>query len=178
MPNDAKQSKEPELNIRLAAPEDFPEVLEIAWESLKENAFISPSLHKLAQEIWAALHKHHGICGVIGPSSGEIQGYALLRIGTVWYSDTPLVEEKAIFIHPKYRNAKGGRAKKLCEFSKRVADKLELPLIIGVLSNFRTAAKIRMYERVFGPASGAYFLYNARTGQPQVQADQQQVMEH
>ena len=82
----------------------------------------------------------------------------------MWYSDTPVVEEKAIFIHPDYRSAKGGRATRLCEFSKKVSDTLGIPLIIGVLSNNRTQAKVRMYERQFGKPSGAFFLYGARTG--------------
>jgi GNAT superfamily N-acetyltransferase len=88
----------------------------------------------------------------------------LLRIGSMWYSDHEVLEEKAIFIHPDYRNAKGGRARRLCEFSKQVADALGVPLIIGVLSNHRTKAKVRLYERQFGEPSGAFFLYNARTG--------------
>lgn len=82
----------------------------------------------------------------------------------MWYSDTPVLEEKAIFIHPNYRSAKGGRARRLCEFSKKASDQLEIPLIIGVLSNHRTEAKVRLYERQFGRPSGAFFLYNARTG--------------
>jgi len=43
----------------------------------------------------------------------------LLRIGTMWYSDERVLEEKAIFIHPDFRSAKGGRARQLCEFSKK-----------------------------------------------------------
>jgi GNAT superfamily N-acetyltransferase len=88
----------------------------------------------------------------------------LLRIGQMWYSDTLVVEERAVFTHPEYRSAKGGRARKLCEFSKKVADDLGIPLIIGVLSNHRTEAKVRLYERQFGKPSGAFFLYGARTG--------------
>jgi hypothetical protein len=40
-----------------------------------------------------------------------------------------------------------------------------MPLLIGVLSNSRTEAKIRLYKRHFGEPAGAYFLYNARTGE-------------
>jgi hypothetical protein len=39
-----------------------------------------------------------------------------------------------------------------------------IPLAIGVMSNTRTEAKIRLYERVFGAPAGVYFLYNAKTG--------------
>jgi hypothetical protein len=69
-----------------------------------------------------------------------------------------------VFVHPDYRAAKGGRARKLVEFAKKVSEKLEMPLMIGVLSNSRTDAKTRLYERQFGNPAGAFFLYGMKTG--------------
>jgi hypothetical protein len=153
------------LQIRLATPEDMDEIMQLAHLATDENGFLQPNMGKLAAEIWPALHQDHGLVGIIGRPGGIIEGVVLLRIGLMWYSDQAVVEEKAIFIHPAYRSAKGGRARQLCEFSKRVADTLGIPLMIGVLSNHRTAAKIRMYERQFGPPAGAFFLYGAKTGE-------------
>jgi hypothetical protein len=153
-----------DLKIRVATPEDMDEIMALAMSACEENGFLNPNPQKLAAEIWPALHQDHGICAVIGKPGGKIEGLVLLRIGNMWYSDSLVVEEKAIFIYPEFRSAKGGRAKQLCEFSKKVADTLGIPLIIGVLSNSRTAAKVRMYERQFGPPSGAFFLYGAQTG--------------
>lgn len=153
-----------ELKIRVAVPDDLDEIMQIAMMACEENGFLNPNPGKLAAEIWPALHQDHGICAVIGKPGGKIEGLVLLRIGHMWYSDTTIVEEKAIFIHPDFRAAKGGRAKRLCEFSKQVADSLGIPLIIGVLSNSRTEAKVRMYERQFGAPAGAFFLYGAKTG--------------
>jgi hypothetical protein len=153
-----------ELHIRIGTPDDLDEMMQIAMMATEENAFLDPNPGKLAAEMWPALHQDHGIVGIIGPEDGMIQGAVLLRIGNMWYSDAPVVEEKAIFIHPDYRSAKGGRAKQLCDFSKKVSDSLGIPLIIGVLSNSRTEAKVRMYERQFGKPSGAFFLYGAKTG--------------
>jgi hypothetical protein len=82
----------------------------------------------------------------------------------MWYSHALVIEEKAIFVHPDHRDAKSGHARKLCQFSKKVSDELKMPLVIGVLSNERTAAKVRMYEREFGKPNGAYWLHNAATG--------------
>lgn len=157
--------KNEDLHIRVGTPEDLDEMMQIAMMATDENAFLDPNPGKLAAEIWPALHQDHGIVGIIGPKDGMIQGAVLLRIGHMWYSDAAVVEEKAIFIHPEYRSAKGGRAKRLCEFSKKVADTLGIPLIIGVLSNSRTEAKVRLYERQFGKPSGAFFLYGAKTGE-------------
>lgn len=152
------------LKVRIAVPEDLDEIMHIAMMACEENGFLHPNPAKLAAEIWPALHQDHGICAVIGKPGGKVEGLVLLRIGHMWYSDTMIVEEKAIFIHPEFRAAKGGRAKRLCEFSKQVADNLGIPLIIGVLSNSRTEAKVRMYERQFGAPAGAFFLYGAKTG--------------
>ena len=153
-----------ELKIRIATPEDMDEIMALAMSACEENGFLTPDPELLASEIWPALVRNHGICAVIGKPGGKIEGLVLLRIGNMWYSRTKVVEEKAIFIYPEFRSAKGGRAKQLCEFSKKTADSLGMPLIIGVLSNSRTKAKVRMYERQFGPPAGAFFLYGAETG--------------
>jgi hypothetical protein len=79
----------------------------------------------------------------------------------MWYSNQDVLEERVIFIPPEFRNAKGGRATRLCEFSKKAAEDLGIPLLIGVMSSVRTEAKVKMYERQFGKPSGAVFLYNA-----------------
>lgn len=164
MSKDLNMSDSSELRIRIGVPEDLDEIMKLAMSATEENGFLNPNPARLAAEIWPALHQNGGIVGIIGKPQGKIEGLVLLRIGQMWYSDTLIVEEKAIFIYPEFRSAKGGRAKKLCEFSKQVADKLGIPLIIGVLSNSRTEAKVRMYERQFGPPSGAFFLYGATTG--------------
>lgn len=154
-----------DLRIRIATVADLDEIMKIAVMGSDENGFLHASAPKMAQEIWPALNQDHGICAVIGKPGGCIEGAVLLRIGAMWYSEAIVVEEKAIFVHPAYRLAKGGRAKQLCEFSKRVADALQIPLIIGVLSSHRTQGKIRMYERQFGTPVGALFLYGAQTGE-------------
>lgn len=152
------------LQIRLATTADMDEVMRLAVTACEENGFLNASAGALAKEIWPALAQDHGLCPVIGPPGGEIQGLALLRIGSMWYApETTVLEEKAIFVYSKFRSAKGGRAARLCEYTKRVADTLNLSLIIGVLSNTRTAGKVRMYTRIFGEPAGAFFLYNART---------------
>lgn len=153
-----------ELTIRIATTKDVHEVMQLALSACDENGFVNPNPVKLLNDIWPALEQKGGLVGAIGKPNGIIEGVILLRIGAMWYSDDIVLEEKAIFIHPDHRSAKGGRARRLCEFSKQVADGLGIPLIIGVLSNHRTEAKVRMYTRMFGEPSGAFFLYRAKTG--------------
>ena len=86
------------LKIRIATTEDMEEIMVLAMTACEENGFLNPNPAKLAAEIWPALVQHNGICGVIGQPDVKIDGLVLLRIGTKWYSDAQLVEEKAIFI--------------------------------------------------------------------------------
>jgi hypothetical protein len=160
-----------EIAIRIGTPNDVDDVMELAMQACDENAFVQPNPKRLLEDIWPALNLDRGLLGIIGEEGGKPQGVVLLRIGKMWYSDQDVVEEKAIFIHPEYRSAKGGRARKLCEFSKKIADGLEIPLIIGVLSNSRTEGKIRLYERQFGKPTGAFFLYGAKSGFLKEQSD-------
>ena len=153
-----------DFGVRVGEPKDVHPMMDLAMQACDENGFVDPNPQKLLAEIWTALNLEDGLVGIIQDESDKLEGAILLRIGTMWYSDTPVLEERAIFIHPNYRSAKGGRARRLCEFSKKTADTLGLPLIIGVLSNHRTEAKVRLYERQFGKPSGAFFLYNAQTG--------------
>lgn len=151
------------LQIRLGTPDDVHEVMKLAIAAVEENAFLDATAVRLLQEVWPALNLDKGLIGLIGPPSGEIEGMLVLRIGTLYYSEMLCIEEKVCYVKPEFRSARGGRARKLCEFGKSVSDTLKLPLSIGVLSNSRTAAKTRLYERIFGPQAGAFFLYGAET---------------
>ena len=154
-----------EISVREGVAEDFNELMRLAVDATRENAFVEPDIEMLAQHMYAALTKQMGVAGVIGGGPGEkLEGMIILRIGNMWYSQEPILDEKAIYVAPEFRSAKGGRARKLAEWAKDVSKNLGIPLAIGVLSNSRTEAKIRLYERVFGAPAGVYFLYNAKTG--------------
>lgn len=154
----------PDCNVRVGTPEDLEGMMAIAMAAAHENGFVDPEPLRLLEHIYPALCLDRGVVGIIGEPGERIEGAILLRLGPTWYSDSPILDEKAIFVDPEFRAAKGGRAKRLAEFAKMYSEKLDIPLSIGVLSNARTAAKIRLYERIFGPPAGVYFLYNARTG--------------
>ena len=150
-------SKDPDLIVRIGTLDDLDPMMELALMGAAENGISISSPRKVLEEVYPALARKGGLMGVVGPRGGKPQGGVLLRIVEPWYTDTEVLEERAIFIHPDHRSAKGGRAARLCEFSIKVSDELGLPLMIGVLSNHRTAAKVKLYERFFGPPSGAYW---------------------
>jgi hypothetical protein len=150
---------EAKVEVRCAIPDEVDEVMRLALAGCEENAFVPYETDLVLQDVWAALNLQAGLVGAIGPVGGRLEGAVLLRVGTVWYSRSPTIEERAIYVDPEFRQAKGGRAARLFEFSHYIADSLGLPLTIGVLSDERTAAKIRMYSRSMGPQDGAYWVY-------------------
>lgn len=159
MPDDSGQVTRTRPHVRIATPAEVDEVMKLALMGCAENEFLPHNPVKVLQDVWAALNMDQGIIGAIGPVGGELEGAVLLRIGQIWYSDSPHIEERAIFVHPAYRSARGGRAARLAEFSMDVADQLGMPLTIGVLSNHRTEAKVRLYRRTLGEPAGAYWVY-------------------
>lgn len=152
------------LIMRVGTEYDLEEVMKLSIMAAEENGCMDVSKELLLQVVWPALTLNKAICGVIGADHGFIEGMVVLTIGNLYYSPKPCVEEKVVYVHPKFRSAKGGRARKLCEFSKKVADTLDMPLMIGVCSSHRTQGKVKMYERIFGPPAGAYWLYRTTTG--------------
>ena len=147
--------------VRVGTPDDIHPMMDVALMATAENGLIKPDTNKLLENIWAALNLDNGIVGIIGEPGGLVEAALLMRIGPLWYGDdeSPVLEEKALFTHPQYRSAKGGRASRLLEFGKDVANQTGLPLVIGVLSMQRAASKVRLYHRHFGEPVGAYWVY-------------------
>jgi hypothetical protein len=153
-----------DIEVRAGTPDDIHPMITLALAACAENGLTNPNPIKLLSEIWVALTRERGIVGIIGEPGKPIEAAILLRIEPLWYSDEPSIIERAIFVHPDFRAAKGGRASKLCDFAKNVQEQLAFPLLIGVLSSQRTEAKVRLYERKFGDAAGAYWIVGASTG--------------
>lgn len=153
-----------EVKVRVGTPDDLDAIMDLAIKVAKENGVFEPNLYKVLGEIWPALHWHHGIVGVIGEPGFPLEGFALLRIGQQWYNTTDILEERVVYVAPKFRSAKGGRARKLYEFCKQTADGLGLPLLVGVFSSTRTQGKVRLLGRMFGQEAGAFWWYGPKTG--------------
>ena len=154
-----------DIYVREAKPEDFEEIMRLSFAAASENALSEPDIGLLKSEVLDGITRNGGVIGVIGGDAGsKLEGMIILKISSMWYNMEPIIQDNAIFVDPDFRSAKGGRARKLAEWAKLTSEKLGIPLAIGVLSNSRTEAKIRLFERVFGPPAGVYFLHNAKTG--------------
>ena len=155
---------ENEITVRTGTPEDVIPMMDLYLAACEENGLSRPNPEKLLSEIWSSLNFNHGIVGIIGEQGKPLEAAILLRVESLWYTDDLSLVERAIFVAPDFRQAKGGRAARLCEFAKSAAERLSVPLVIGILSNQRTEAKRRLYERSFGPASGHYWIVGGKTG--------------
>jgi hypothetical protein len=150
-------------HVRVATKDDFFGIIELSRMVHDENGLFDFNEVKVAEAIWLQIEKKNGIIGVIG-TKDKLEGIVVLRLSTYWYSNSQFLEEMFVFVHPDFRKAKDSRAQKLLEFAKKVSSELEMPLMIGVLSNTRTSAKVSLYERNFGEPAGAFFLWGAKTG--------------
>lgn len=153
--------------VRRAVAADYDGVWELFRLLHAENALLSmskPKIDWMLDRIFRAdqLPQNdlglRGYMGVIGPLGGQLEGFILLTISSFWYSDDIILEEYANFVHPDYR--KSNHAKTLVSYAKYLADRISVPLLIGIISNTRTAAKVRLYRRQL-PEAGAFFVYNS-----------------
>lgn len=143
--------------VRLATPQDEEEILGICHRLHAENGLMPLCDRKMREVLNEAFEAKGGIIGVIG-APGKIEGCILLRIGQMWYSDEWCLDELFNFVLPEYRRSRN--ALELVEFAKTCAERLHIPLFIGIISNERTASKVKLYERRLKKPAGAFFIYN------------------
>ena len=144
--------------VRIADRKDEEELMDMCRELHRENGIFPMNEDKVRAMLHKAFDRQGGIIGVIG-ELGKIEGIIYAMISTFWYSDTPHIEELFNFCRPQYR--KSNNAHDLIEFAKWCSDQSGMPLLIGVISNERTAAKVRLYQRRLNQPIGSFFLYNS-----------------
>mgnify|MGYP001591573191 FL=1 len=142
--------------VRKAVPDDMPELMEMCRELHIENAQFPMNEEKVVDMLQRAFNGKGAVIGVLGPT-GKIEGSILLLINSWWYTDSWCLEEIFSYVRHAYR--KSTNAKELITFGKRCSDELGIPLVIGVVSNERTRAKVGLYTRQLSEPSGAYFIY-------------------
>ncbi len=145
--------------VRKADAGDEDELVAMCHELHRENGIFTMSDDRVRAMLRHAFDRKGGIIGVIG-ERGKLQGSIYLLVTQIWYTDDYHIEELWNFVRPDYR--KSDNAKEFIAFAKRCSDEIGIPSIIGILSNDRTQAKIRLYERSLGRPAGAYFLYHPK----------------
>lgn len=145
--------------VRLAVSADAPSIYRMCQMLHEENGQASWCEDKIRGSIGGALAGKKAIIGVIGPIGAPV-AMIHLHLGSMWYSDDIHLEDRGTFVHPDHRRS--SYAKDLIDFAKDAAEKLGMPLIMGIASTKRTEQKIRLCRRRLGPPLGAYFIWNGK----------------
>ena len=142
--------------VRKATPADAPELMELCRELHAENGMFEMNESKVAAMLEKAFRQQGAIIGALGPTGG-IEGAIFMLISSFWYTNDWCLEELFNYVKPEHRRSTN--AKELINFGKRCSDELGIPLVIGVVSNERTKAKVGLYQRQLADPVGAYFLH-------------------
>lgn len=154
-------------DVRLAEPEDLSGLLELMRVACREDAQHEMDEERVLNMLRRYYDKQGAIIAVIG-EPGKPEAYLLMVLDEIWYASPGTMQllELSLFVHPDHR--KSDRAKQLMQFSKQASEGLALDLTIGVFSNSRTEAKIRLYQRQYKQV-GAYFMYRPSSAEANAQ---------
>lgn len=144
--------------VRLAQKEDEPGVLEMCRRLHTENGLFSLNEDKVKQCLQAHFHRKGAIVGVIG-MPGQLEASTCLELTTFYYTDDWHLAELWNFVDEPYRHSPNAEA--LIQFGKDCAVQMKVPLFTGIITNRRMTGKVRLYRRLLGYPTGAFFVYNA-----------------
>jgi hypothetical protein len=145
-----------DYTVRLATPKDADDIMDLLALMHEENGLFEMDYDAVRDMVMNVLSGKNGIIGVIDGEEG-LEAAVCLVIDKLWYAKTWCLNDVFNFVAPKYR--KSTRAKSLISFAKSYSDKVGIPLLMGIVSNVRTEAKIKLLERQMRKA-GAFFIYN------------------
>ena len=153
--------------VRIAKPEDSLECWRLLKAAHEDNGLFPLAPQKVNYFLMRCIHPEiiapddtgpRGVIGVIG-TPGHLEALSFMLIGGYWYTDIKTLEELLVFVDPNHRRS--NHAKALISWMKYQSDITGLPLLTGIISNKRTEAKVRLYQRLL-PTAGAFFLYNGK----------------
>lgn len=140
--------------LRPANRGDEQAVFDLCIAAWKDNGLAGLSELKVWQLIHRVIGQQHGVIA-IAPGPERIEAGVCLDAMSEWYSDDWQYWERFLFVHPAHRRA--GHEKRLFRFMQWWAQESGAPVIFGVASEKRTAAKTRLYAR-YGRPLGAMFV--------------------
>lgn len=149
-----------DASVRIAGPDDEEPIFQMCVALHTENGQHPLNLDKARQVIRKGTEARGAIIGVIGPTS-DIRGVVYLLLDPIYYSDDYQLLELFLYVRPDRRMAGLRYARALIEFAKSCADRMQMDLTIGVISNIRLKAKARLYGQLL-PKGGEFFIYSPK----------------
>lgn len=142
--------------VRIADHRDENEIMELCRRLHTENGIFTMDEGKVLSTLRKAFNRDGGVLGVIG-ERGMIEAMIYIAFGEFWYSTDTHLEEYFSYVAPEHRKSKD--ALELVQFAKWCAETSNMYLVIGIMSDHRTAGKVKLYQRVLDEPIGAFFLY-------------------
>lgn len=141
--------------VRIATPADADQIFGLC-EMIHDEIGHSPmDPDRVREHIRLATTGQDGIMGVI-EEDGRVCGCIFLALMPIWYSKDWQLVELFNFVHPDHRRS--DYAASLIAFAKGIAQQMNLMLMIGVTTNHRMEAKVRLYSRHL-PKAGEFFIF-------------------
>ena len=147
------------LTVRAGTRADEADMLALCHELHQENGLFEMEDDRVRAMLDRAYNGQGAIIGIID-GDGEIAGAICVVISSMWYRSPEHLEELFNYVRPKYRTTK--TAKALVRFAKECTDKTGLPIVIGIVTNKRLEAKVRLYRTELGLPAGAFFIYGVK----------------
>lgn len=153
---------ESKSELRIAGAAEEADLMAFCYELWEDNGqqFFSFDADKVRGLIRRSFERTGGLFAVIG-EPGKIEGGALLLLDPYYYTSDFALFEQFSYVRPAFRQTR--HAKTLVHWAMNMAENLKLLLFIGILSNTRTLAKVRLYRRMIGDPAGAYFVYRPKS---------------
>jgi len=147
-----------DFNVQLANQSMAEDITDVLLQGQDEGFVFPPDRDVILQYVKEIMNQNGGIIGVIYDHDNKlVEGVIGLRLDKFWFSDQWFIKDIFMYVHPEFRRST--RAKCLIAFAKDCAKKMNIPLLMGIMSNIRTEAKAKLYERQMNRA-GSFFVYN------------------
>lgn len=146
------------FGVAMAKPGDEEDIFDLLMLLHDENGLYTVDPAKVREVIRLGTARQGGMIGIIrGPE--RIEASIGLVLSQLWYTDAWQLSERWWFVHPEHRRTT--HAKNLLRFAKWCSDNMNVPLMVGVVANDRTEAKVRLVGRQIGHVGG-FFLHDPR----------------
>ncbi|API52848.1 hypothetical protein BMW22_15595 [Rhizobium leguminosarum] len=148
--------------VRYAVPQDEDKIVSMISLLHDENGLFPLSEKRVREYMQRYFRQEGALIGAIG-DVGDPVASIYLGIEQPYYSETWYLNEAWNFVHPDHRRS--DYAKQLLAWAKHVSEQMSLPLMVGIVTNHRTEAKVRLYEKQLEKA-GAFFVWNRHFAGP------------
>lgn len=145
--------------VRVATPKDEEAVMEMCRHLHAENGLFSLDELKVRDCLHRCFNREGTIVGVI-ERGGVYEGSTCLAISDYYYTRDWHLAEFWTYVEPEYRRSHNAEA--LIEFNIACSDRMKIPFITGIITNQQMAGKVRLYRRLLGYPSGAFFVHGAQ----------------